>query len=103
MQVKDILNSIKKLWSEVENLKAPKRTVLFNNSENTSKTIQLTESAYNYSYLFVKDTENYNAIIPIYSNEQVNLRGIGGFSGPENTRKYAFLWEFKQRRENNQC
>ena len=83
--IKNILNSIKNLTSKVTNLQTPIRTVLFDNSENTSKTIQLTESAYNYSYLFVKNAENYNAIIPIYSNEQENLRGIGGFSGSSNT------------------
>lgn len=85
MIIKKILNSIANLTSKINDLQTPRRMVLFDDSENTSKTIQLTESAYNYSYLFVKNAENYNAIIPIYSDEQISLRGIGGFSGSSNT------------------
>lgn len=62
----------------------PKRKVLFNNSSNTSKTIELSDSAYNYSYLYVHNSSNYSAMIPIYSDEQTNLRGVGGWSGPTN-------------------
>lgn len=85
MIIKKILNSIANLTSKINDLQTPKRMVLFNDSDNTSKTIQLTDTAYNYSYLFVKDAENYNVMIPIYSEEQSNLRGIGGFSGSSNT------------------
>lgn len=84
LTIKSILTSLKSLWSEVESLKAPKRTVLFSNSNNTSKTLNLTDSIYNYSYIYLHNAANYNVIISIYSNEQVQLRGVGAWSGASN-------------------
>ena len=84
LTIKSILTSIKSLWSEVEDLKAPKRTVLFSNSNNTSKTLNLTDSIYNYSYIYLHNASNYNVMIPIYSNSQTNLRGVGAWSGASN-------------------
>lgn len=91
MQVKNIVESIKSLWTsittvetDINDLKKVKREILFNNQNNTSKTIQLNKSAYNYSYLYIEQSSNYNAIIPIYNDEQTNLRGTGGWTGPAN-------------------
>ena len=70
--------------NRISAVEKPKRTVLFNDSDNTSKTIQLLDSVYNYSYLYVHNTSNYSVMIPIYSDEQTNLRGVGGWSGAAN-------------------
>ena len=63
----------------------PIRKVIFNNSSNTSKTISLSDSVYNYSYLYVcSSSESYYTIIPIYADSQTTFRGIGGWSGDAN-------------------
>ena len=63
----------------------PTRKVLFNNSSNTSKTISLSDSVYNYSYLYVcSSSESYYTIIPVYDSAQTSFRGIGGWSGNAN-------------------
>ena len=83
--IEDLISAIEDLESKIAELQKPKRVELFNNSNNQSKTIDLVDSAYNYSYLYIHNAANYNAIVPIYAEDQTNLRGIGGFSGPENT------------------
>lgn len=80
----DILKKLTNAENRISAIEKPKRTVLFNNANNTSKTIQLSDSAYNYSYLYVHNASNYSAMIPIYSDEQTNLRGVGGWSGAAN-------------------
>lgn len=80
----DLSSTVNDLTSEITELKKPKRVELFNNSGNQSKTINLADSAYNYSYIYLQNAANYNVIIPIYSDNQTNLRGIGGWSGAEN-------------------
>lgn len=82
--IKSILTSIKKLWSEVEDLKTPKRQALFSNPNNTSKTLNLSDSIYNYSYIYLHNASNYSVMIPIYQINQTNLRGVGGWSGESN-------------------
>lgn len=58
------------------------RKELFNNSENISKTIQLTDSIYNYRYLYIEgDSILFYIIVPVYSKTQTNLVGTGGWSG----------------------
>lgn len=58
------------------------RKELFNNSENTNKSIELNDSIYNYRYIYIEgDNYPYYTIIPIYSKSQTNLVGIGGWTG----------------------
>ena len=82
--IEDLVNAIDDLESQIEELQKPKRVELFNNSNNQSKTIDLVDSAYNYSYLYIHNAANYNVIIPIYSDNQTNLRGVGGWTGAAN-------------------
>lgn len=92
MQIKYILNSIKKLWTnlidaetDISNLKKVTRDELFNNSNNENLTISLSKSVYDYSYLYVESSQaTYNVIIPIYDKSQTSFRGIGGWSGNAN-------------------
>ena len=91
MILKNIVDSLKSLWTsltnaetDITNLKKVTREVLFDDAENTSKTIKLNDSAYNYSYLYVDDGFNYNVIIPIYDSDQTELRGVGAWTGAEN-------------------
>ena len=59
-----------------------RRIQLFNNADNINKTINLKDSAYNYSYLYIEgDTNLHYVIVPIFSATQSNFRGIGGWSG----------------------
>lgn len=80
----DILKRLVSAENRISAVEKPKRTVLFNDSDNTSKTIELSDSAYNYSYLYVHNASNYGVMIPIYDNGQTNLRGVGGWSGAAN-------------------
>ena len=59
-----------------------RRIQLFNNADNISKTINLRDSVYNYSYLYIEgDTNLHYVIVPIFSATQSIVRGIGGWSG----------------------
>lgn len=59
-----------------------RRIQLFNNADNINKTINLKDSAYNYSYLYIEgDQDIIYAIVPIYSKTQKSFRGTGGWSG----------------------
>ena len=80
----DLSSTVNDLTSKITELQKPKRIELFNNSSNQSKTINLADSVYNYSYIYLQNAANYNVIIPIYSDNQTNLRGIGGWTGAEN-------------------
>lgn len=59
-----------------------RRIQLFNNADNINKTINLKDSAYNYSYLYIEgDTNLHYVIVQIFSATQSNFRGIGGWAG----------------------
>lgn len=59
-----------------------RRIQLFNNADNINKTINLKDSAYNYSYLYIEgDTNLHYVIVPIFSAMQSKFAGIGGWSG----------------------
>lgn len=83
-QIFKILKRLESVENKISTAEKPKRTVLFSDSDNTSKAIQLSDSAYNYSYLYIHNASNYYAVIPIYSDSQQALRGIGGWSGDQN-------------------
>ena len=75
---------VNNLANEIKNT-PPVRKLLFSNTSNTDLIINLNDSVYNYSYLYVEgDTATYNVMIPIYSASQTAFRGIGGWSGEEN-------------------
>lgn len=80
-----VKNQTNLIHSQLAELSTPIRKLLFNDSSNTSSTIELTDSVYNYSYLYVESSAaTYNVMIPIYSASQSAFRGIGGFSGDAN-------------------
>lgn len=98
MKLKDIVNSIKSLYTRltaaetiINDFKKVKREVLFNNPSNESLTISLNKPVYDYSYIYVESSQQtYNVIIPIYDSSQTSFRGIGGWSGDANVRYYAY-------------
>lgn len=59
-----------------------KKIQLFNNLDNISKIINLRDSVYKYSYLYIEgDTDYQYVIVPIFSAMQNKFTGIGGWSG----------------------
>lgn len=79
--------NLNQMQTNIENAiddRKPIRTVLFNDSSNTSLTIELSESAYNYSYLYINNSSNYYVMVPMWASNQSSLRGIGGWSGNTN-------------------
>lgn len=61
------------------------KVVLFNNPSNTANTVQLSDSAYNYSYLYVESSSQLHYVmLPIIKDGQIYLNGIGGWSGEAN-------------------
>lgn len=59
-----------------------KKIQLFNNLDNINKIINLRDSVYKYSYLYIEgDTDYQYVIVPIFSATQSNFRGIGGWAG----------------------
>lgn len=59
-----------------------KKIQLFNNLNNINKTINLRDSVYKYSYLYIEgDTDYQYVIVPIFSAMQSKFAGIGGWSG----------------------
>ena len=59
-----------------------RRIQLFNDVSNINKKINLKDSVYNYSYLYIEGEQDiFYVVVPIYSKYQRNFRGIGGWSG----------------------
>lgn len=80
-----ILKRLASVENKISTAEKPKRTELYNNPDNTSLEITLSESVYNFSFLYVESSvSTYNVIIPIYSDKQSSFRAIGGWSGGSN-------------------
>lgn len=87
-----VLNSLKILTETINdidkrlsNIESPIRETLYNNLDNTSGTVNLSDSVYNYSYLFIQPkTATHYCIVPIYSDTQTSYRGFGGWAGDAN-------------------
>lgn len=92
-RINQALTFIESIYKRLDALELG-RTTLFSDSGNSSNVISLSDSAYNYSYLYIRNRSNYYVMVPIYADTQTALRGIGGWSGAANvgsTHFYADL------------